>query len=241
MFKNNFKSEMQKFIYNKWLMFVVVAVICFMPVMVLTLNDLNGEIHFDLYKSKLTQSFYLGQVWFVVLSVLYFGQEFLKSTLRTSLVSSPNRMVFLSSKLLCLFSWIFILLFISTILSFFILQVLFDLSLDVNTIVVLTGFLLPAYISIIELCFITVALVIITRSIITPMVIILSMILGLGHLLMQYSKVMSLLPVLATMNSFLLLRTDEYLSVIEGLLCQGFWSVFLMIVSIVMFKIRFVR
>ncbi|TYQ18439.1 UNVERIFIED_CONTAM: hypothetical protein Cloal_0873 [Acetivibrio alkalicellulosi] len=114
-------------------------------------------------------------------------------------------------------------------------------DLNIDKIGILVKFLLPAYISIIELCFITVSVVIISRSIVASMAILVSMILGLGHLLMQYSSTIKFFPVLSTMNSFFIFRNERYLSLQEGILCQGIWCILLIIISYILFRFRSVR
>lgn len=209
--------------------------------MVYSLGALGEEAGIDLYTSKLLQSFYLGQVGVVVISALYLGQEFSNSTLRTSLTASPNRILFFMSKGLCLTFWCIMMLLISTIISFIVLQCFFYADLDMNNIGVLIKALFPAYISSIELCIITVGMIIVSKSMVVSLAVMLSMLLGLGHLLMQYSSIMMFLPVLSAMNSFLLFHTNEYLSLRSGILCQGVWCIGLAIISNCLLRVRAVK
>lgn len=241
MFKNLLKSESQKLLFNKWILVTTIALEVFVPLMVYSLGALGEESGIDLYISKLLQSFYLGQVGVVVISALYFGQEFSNSTLRTSLTASPNRILFLLSKILCLILWCIMTLLISTGISFIVLRYVFYADLDMNNISVLIKFLFPAYISSIELCIITVGMIIVSKSMVVSLAIMLSMILGLGHLLMQYSSFMTFFPVLSTMNSFLFFNANEYLSLWSGILCQGVWCIVLAIISNGLLGIRSVR
>lgn len=241
MFKNLLKSESQKLLFNKWILITMIAVVIFVPLMVYSLGALGEEAGIDLYISKLLQSFYLGQTGVVVISALYFGEEFSNSTLRTSLMSVPNRILFFMSKFLCLMFWCITTLLISTVISFIVLQYVFYADLDMNNIVVLMKSLFPAYISSIELGIITAGMIIVSKSMVVTLAIMLSMILGLGHLLMQYSSIMTFLPVLSTMNSFLLFHTNEYLSLWSGILCQGVWCIVLAILSNGLLRIRSVR
>lgn len=241
MFKHLLKSESQKLLFNKWILITTIATVIFVPLMVYSLGALGEEAGIDLYISKLLQSFYLGQVGVVVISTLYLGQEFLNSTLRTSLIASPNRILFLLSKFLCLMFWCIIMLLISTVISFGVLKCVFYAELDMNHIGVLLKSLFPTYISSIELCIITVGLIVVSKSMVVSLAIMLSMLLGLGQLLMQYSSIMKFLPVLSTMNSFLLFHTKEYLSLWAGILCQGVWCIVLAIISNSLLRIRSVR
>lgn len=241
MFRDLVKSESQKLLFNKWILITTIVVIIFVPWMVYSLGTLREEAGIDLYTSKLLQSFYLGQVGVVVISALYFGQEFSNSTLRTSLTASPNRVLFFMSKVLCLTFWCIMILLVSTIISFIVLQCFFYADLDRNDIGILFKALFPAYISSIELCIITVDIIIVSKSMIVSLAVMLSMILGLGHLLMQYSSIMTFLPVLSTMNSFLFFYTNQYLSLRSGIVCQGVWCIGFTIVSNCLLKVRVVK
>ena len=231
MFKNLLKSESQKLFFHKWILTTTMAVVVFVPLLVYSLGALGEETGMGLYTSKLLQSFYLGQVGVVVISALYFGQEFLNSTLRTSLTMSPDRFRFLLSKFLCLIFWCMMVLFISTVISFIVLQWIFSADLDRTNICILMKSLFPAYISSMELGIITAGIIVVSKSMVVSLVVMLSLMLGLGHLLMQYSSIMAFLPVLSTMNSFLLFHTKEYLSVWSGLLCQGMWCIVLVVIA----------
>ncbi|MBQ3514490.1 MAG: ABC transporter permease [Lachnospiraceae bacterium] len=231
MFKNLLKSESQKLLFHKWIWITTIATVLFVPLMVYSLGALGEETGIDLYISKFLQSFYLGQVGVVVIAALYFGQEFSNSTLRTSLTAVPNRFLFLLSKFLCLMAWCMMTLLMSTAISFIVLKCVFYADLDMNTIGTLINALFPAYISSMELCMITAGMIIISKSMVVSLAIMLSMLLGLGHLLMQYSSIMRFLPVLSTMNSFLLFHTNEYLPLWQGILCQGVWGIGLVVIS----------
>ena len=63
------------------------------------------------------------------------------------------------------------------------------------------------------------------ESIVSSLTIVLSMLLGLGQLLLQYSSRMNVLPVLATMNSFSINEISIYPSVIEGIFIQTVWMI----------------
>ena len=241
MFNNLLKSESQKLLFHKWILITTIAMAIFVPLMVYSLGALGEETGIDLYTSKLLQSFYLGQVGVVVISALYFGQEFSNSTLRTSLTVSPNRILFLLSKFLCLIFWCIMTLLLSTVISFVVLQCVFYADLDMNNISIFMKSLIPAYISSIELCMITAGMIIVSKSMVVSLAIMLAMILGLGHLLMQYSSIMTFLPVLSTMNSFLLYHTKEYLSLWSGILCQWIWCIVLAIISNALLRIRSIR
>ena len=85
--------------------------------------------------------------------------------------------------------------------------------------------LIPPIIATIQISIITFCLTIFMESMVASLTIVLSMLLGLGQLLLQYSSMMNVLPVLATMNSFSIKAISIYPSVIEGLLIQSVWMI----------------
>ena len=241
MFGKYVKSEQRKFLYNKWILIVMTGLLVFIPVMVSSLNAFAGEEGYLLIKSKLMQSFYLGQVGYVVLSALYFGQEYLKSTLRTSLLGTPKRIRFLLSKVCCILIWIVILLAMTSLLSMVVLYFFFDFSLKAEQLIDCLKCLVPAYISTMELVLITAGMVILTRSPVVSIAMLTSLILGLGNLLLQYSTTMRFLPVISSMNGFLVEKIPQYLTIGNGLMVQGIWCVGLLGLAAVIFLRRYVR
>ena len=233
-----YKCEQKKFLYQKWNIIVLIGIAILVPVMVLNLDSFLPGRSALITKSKLIRGFYLGQAGYVVLAALYFGNEYQKSALRTSLLSTPKRGLFLSSKLLCILTWSSILLLITTVTS---IAAINCTSLGNITVNEALKVLLPAYLSTFELVIITSMAVILTRSMIVSMAIMVSLILELGNILMQYGAKMKYLPVLSTMNAFFVTDLPGYLKIHEGLTVQALWCVFLLIAAFHIFNKRYVR
>ena len=214
------KSEQLKFIYNRWVMIAAGFILIFIPVMVETLGNTLSL--------PLLEGFYLGQAGFAVLAALYFGHEYKRSALRTSILGIPGRIVLLASKYVIVIVWMAGLFLVDSVIS-----------------VILTGgvmlSLVPGFISTLELTAITCALVVITKSDIVSMAIPVALILGLGTLLLQYGRIMRYLPVVSTLQAFFASRVPSYLSVTEGLWVQGIWAVILVALSFLIFWRRAVR
>ena len=85
--------------------------------------------------------------------------------------------------------------------------------------------LIPPIIATIQISIITFCLTILMESMVSSLTIVLSMLLGLGQLLLQYSPMMNILPVLVTMNSFSIKEISIYPSVTEGLFIQSLWMI----------------
>ena len=233
-----YKCEQKKFLYQKWNVIVMLGLLVFVPVMAITLDSYTGGTGVTLTKSKLIEGFYLGQAGYAVLTALYFGYEYQKSALRTSLLGTPKRGMFLTAKLLCILTWTVILLLANTIFSLAAIAMSSSENLGIGEALSL---LLPDYLSTLEIVIITSALVILTRSMIVSMAIMVSLVLGLGNLLLQYSSEMKYLPVLSTMNSFFVVRVPQYLAINEGTAVQALWGAALLMIAFLVFNRRYVR
>ena len=99
-----YKCEQKKFLYQKWNLVVLIGILVFVPVMALTIDSFTGGTEDMINKSKLIQGFYLGQAGYAVLTALYFGNEYQRSALRTSLLSTPKRELFFSLLVSLLFT-----------------------------------------------------------------------------------------------------------------------------------------
>ena len=88
---------------------------------------------------------------------------------------------------------------------------------------------------------ITAGMVILTRSPVVSIAMLTSLILGLGNLLLQYSTTMRFLPVISSMNGFLVEKIPQYLTIGNGLMVQGIWCVGLLGLAAVIFQRRYVR
>lgn len=237
MYRFYLKSELLKFIYNRWLLLSIAGILIFVPAMVLSLDAFSGEVGELLYRSKIMQGFYLGQVGYCVLAALYFGQEYLRSTLRTGLLCIPKRNCFLLSKYCCALLCAIMLLLTVCLSSVLVLRITYGTMCSADT---LTS-LIPAFLSTLELTLLTATIVILTRSQIVSIAILISLVLGLGNLLLQYSSLMRYLPVLATMNGFLIAGSPAYLPVWEGVVVQGVWCVVFLLIATFLFRKRYVR
>ena len=235
------KSEFLKLIYNRWLLLCTAGILIFVPAMVLSLDSFAGETGELLSRNKMMQGFYLGQVGYAVLAAMFFGQEYLRSTLRTGLLCVPKRGRFLAAKLCCILIWTVLLLLAVSLISVLTLHIAYGAADSAGSVAALLRCLVPAYLSTLELTLLTAAIVLLTRSQIVSIAILISLILGLGNLLLQYSSMMRYLPVLAAMNGFLIAESPAYLPVREGLTVQAVWCAVLLLTAGIVFRKRYVR
>ena len=225
MLGNQIKSEYLKIIYYKGLSATLVFSILFLLAMLLALNPSVLMINGDFIVTQFLQSIYLAQTVFAVFSAVFWGREFLKSSLRISFLSNPSRLQFFYIKTIVTLLSILSCFFIAIGLGLGLVSFYFKFQISPEFLSTLLLKLIPPIIATIQISMITFCLTIFMESMIASLTIVLSMLLGLGQLLLQYSSMMNVLPVLATMNSFSIKAISIYPSVIEGLLIQSLWMI----------------
>ena len=225
MLGNQIKSEYLKIIYYKGLSATLVFSILFLLAMLLALNPSDLMINGDFIVTQFLQSIYLAQTVFAVFSAVFWGREFLKSSLRTSLLSTPSRVKFFCIKVIVTLLSILCCFCIAIGIGIGLVSFYFKFQLSPEFVSLLLSKLIPAIIATIQISMITFCLTILMESMVSSLTIVLSMLLGLGQLLLQYSSMMNLLPVLVTMNSFSINEISIYPSVTEGLFIQSLWTI----------------
>lgn len=225
MLGNQIKSEFLKMMYHKGLVLTLVFSILFFLAMLLALSPSALMINGDFIVTQFLQSTYLVQTIFAVFSALFWGREFLKSSLRTSLLSTPNRLKFFCIKVTVTLLSILCCFCIAIGVGIGLVSFYFKFQLSSEFLSSLLLKLIPPIIATIQISMITFCLTIFMESMVASLTFVLSMLLGLGQLLLQYSSRMNVLPVLATMNSFSIKEISIYPSVTEGLFLQSLWTI----------------
>ena len=225
MLRNRIKSEFFKIIYHKGLLLTLVFSILFVLAMLLALNPSASMINGDFIVTQFLQSIYLVQTIFAVFSAVFWGREFVKSSLRTSLLANPSRLKFFCIKVIVTLFCILCCFCIAIGIGIGLVSFYFKFQLNLEFIRQLLLKFIPPMIATLQISIITFCLTIILESMVSSLTIVLSMLLGLGQLLLQYSSRMNVLPVLATMNSFSINESSIYASVIEGSFIQTVWMI----------------
>ena len=225
MLRNQIKSEFLKMMYHKGLVLTLVFSILFLLAMLLTLNPSALIINGNFIVTQFLQSIYLAQTIFAVFSAVFWGREFLKSSLRTSLLSTPSRVKFFCIKVIVTLLSILCCFSIAIGVGIGLVTFYFKFQLSPEFLSTLLLKLIPPIIATIQISMITFCLTIFMESMVASLTIVLSMLLGLGQLLLQYSSRMNVLPGLATMNSFSIKAISIYPSILEGLLIQTLWMI----------------
>ena len=202
MLGNQIKSEYLKIIYYKGLSVTLVFSILFLLAMLLALNPSPLMINGDFIVTQFLQSIYLAQTVFAVFSAVFWGREFLKSSLRTSLLSTPSRVKFFCIKVIVTLLSILCCFCIAIGVGIGLVSFYFKFQLSPEFVSLLLSKLITAIIDTIQISMITFCLTILMESMVSSLTIVLSMLLGLGQLLLQYSSMMNIIPVLETINSF---------------------------------------
>ena len=225
MVRNQIKSEFFKLIYHKGLLLTLGFSILFVLAMLLALNPSPLMINGYFIVTQFLQSIYLAQTVFAVFSAVFWGREFLKSSLRTSFLSNPSRVKFFCIKVIVTLLSILCCFCIAIGIGIGLVSFYFKFQLSPEFLSTLLLKLIPPIIATIQISMITFCLTIFMESMVASLTIVLSMLLGLGQLLLQYSSMMNVLPVLATMNSFSIKAISIYPSILEGLLIQTLWMI----------------
>lgn len=225
MLRNQIKSEFFKMIYHKGLLLTLVFSILFVLAMLLALNPSASMINGDFIVTQFLQSIYLVQTIFAVFSAFFWEREFVKSSLRTSLLANPSRLKFFCMKsAVTVFSILFC-FFMAIGIGIGLVAFYFKFQLNLEFVRQLLLKLISPMLATIQISMITLCLTILMESMVSSLTIVLSMLLGLGQLLLQYSSRMNVLPVLATMNSFSINEISIYPNVTEGIFIQTVWMI----------------
>lgn len=234
---NAFKSEYLKFIYNKWLLLTVLTTLVLVPLFVIFLHKTPNYIIEDYVLTQILESFYLGQAGIIIITILFIGQEFNGSTLRSSLLADPTRWKFVVTKLIVILSITTLIWNIVAFCTIFLVYIFYNLFIPILIYNLVIRIMLVS-IGLVLICF---SLVLITRSIVVSMGVSLSFLLGLGQMLLQFSYAFIYFPIIATMNVFFMTENQPYLPSTIGIVIQILWGILLISFSILLFRKRVVR
>ena len=207
---------------NPWHWLIIGALLLCVPALVIFLNNKPDQLTLQFVLEQLLQSLYLGQAGFVSLAVLFIGQEFTGSSLRTSFLTCPNRLKFIISKLAILLCMEIVLLVAVISLCILIAQGYYNINLLSNIKTCSNNSISSLYFYS-NLALLSGIFVFISQSFILILGISLSLLLGLGQMLLQFSSFFRNLPLLASMNCFYTHPLSLYYPVWRGLGIQIVW------------------
>ena len=177
MLGNQIKSEYLKIIYYKGLSVTLVFSILFLLAMLLALNPSFLMINGDFIVTQFLQSIYLAQTIFAVFSAVFWGREFLKSSLRTSLLSTSSRVKFFCIKVIVTLLSILCCFCIAIGIGIGLVSFYFKFQLNPEFVSLLLSKLIPPIIATIQISIITFCLTILMESMVSSLTIVLSIIL----------------------------------------------------------------
>ncbi|MEI3613136.1 ABC transporter permease [Pseudogracilibacillus sp. SO30301A] len=234
------RSEKTKFFSFGWCMLGIIGA-NLVPVLFLLTSSTPITEGEEGMLSLILQSLYLGQLGVIVASASYFGQEYSQSVLRTTLLTQPYRVKLLFTKFVNITVIIVLTGIVSSLLGLIVLFLQHDLEWTNSFGLRLLESVSLATVSWILLAWITSALSIITKSLITPIAIMLPLILGLSQMLLQVFQLAKYLPTLAVMNIYTVASVGIYLDEWLGLGVQLLWAVVLVGIASWLFAWRGVR
>ena len=234
---NSFRSEYLKIIYNKWLLLTVLVTLILIPLFVIFLHETPSNITEDYVLTQILESFYLGQAGIIIITILFIGQEFNGSTLRSSLLANPIRWKFFFTKLIIILSITVLVWSLVTFCTIFVVYIYYGILIPI----LIYAYAIKITLVLIGLVLICFSLVLITRSIVVPMGMSLSFLLGLGQMLLQFSDAFLYFPIISTMNSFFMTENQPYIPSTVGIAIQFLWGILLLSFSILLFRKRVVR
>lgn len=234
---NSFRSECLKFFYNKWLLLTIMSTITLVPLFVVFLNETPSYVNEDYVLTQILESYYLGQAGIIIISILFIGQEFNGSSLRSSLIANPTRWKFFLIKLIVILLTSILIWNLVIFFTIILVSIFYNLFIPVLIYTIAIRVILIS-IGLVLICF---SLVLITKSLVVPLGIILSFLLGLGQMLLQFSDIFLYFPIISTMNAFFMIENQYYVSYIVGIGIQYLWGVLLLFFAILLFEKRVVR
>ncbi|WP_042141899.1 ABC transporter permease [Paucisalibacillus sp. EB02] len=233
------RSEKTKFFSYGWCVLGIMGG-NFVPILYLLISDTPKVVGEEIL-SLCLQALYLGQLGIVVASAGYFGQEYSHSSLRTTLLTQPERKKLLFTKFMNITIIVVITGIVSSVINLIVLSFQHDIEWTSALMLELLGSVALGMLSWIQLAWIASTLSIMTKSMVIPIAIMLPLIVGLGQMLFMISELAKFLPTLATMNLFYIPTVSIFLDKWLGLAVQFSWTVLLFTISAWLFLYRNVR
>lgn len=242
MIKNILQSEIIKFFSYNWCLFGMIGTILIAPLILFFSGAGNDQslVNNEILSISL-RNLFLSQAGLVIIAASFFGQEYSNSYLRTTLLTIPARIKFVTAKIFLLTVIVWLIGLISSLICLGVGIIQFNSAF---TLPLILDFLIKVTIAMLSwtlITWITVFLTIITKSQILPIAIMFSLILGLSQMLFAMTVFAKYLPDLATMNLFFTSHTTTLLNGSQGLFVQAIWSLFLSLISFGLIQYRDVR
>ncbi|MGY3778816.1 ABC transporter permease [Isobaculum melis] len=225
-------SEWTKFRSYRWCLFGAMSAILIAPMMLFFTTTGKETFQLNDWFSNFLQGLNLGQVGIIIAAAAFFGQEYTHKALRTTFLAVPTRLKVLLAKSIMLFIIVLVTIAISIILCLIVAISQPNEALTMTFLLKMLGQIALIGISWLQLAMIAASLTILTKSLIVPIAILFSLILGVSRLLFLVSTTAKYLPDLATMNLFLMNQSTTFLEIGEGMMTQFGWLALLGTVAV---------
>lgn len=227
------RSEWTKLSSYPWSVFGLIGAILTAPVVLFLMGIVNkANLQTNDILALCLRALYLGHVGVAVTAAGLFGQEYSRSGIRTTFLAVPARMRVIAAKLIVLSIFVVLAGMISAILNIAVGNFQFNGEITFDLIAEYMEQVILAMLSWVQIAFITSSLAVLTKSLVAPIAVMVSLLLGLSQLLLKFFTLAKFLPDLAAMNLFLTPGTTAYLDTWSGVTVQFAWLMLLGIFAV---------
>lgn len=220
------RSELTKFFSYPWSILGLIGAVLTAPIALFFMSMSNeSNLQASDVLALCLRTLYLGQVGVVVAAAGFWGQEYSQSCIRTTFLAVPSRGKVIAAKWIVLSISVMLAGVISVLLNPVVASLGFNSELTLNMAIKYMANAAPAIFSWVQMAFITSCLSILTKSLVAPIAVMISLILGLSQMLFSISVLAKYLPDLAVMNLFLATGTATFLDKWLGIAVQFAWVV----------------
>lgn len=235
-------SEWTKFFSSPWCVAGFIAAIFIAPIVLPFMVKAAG---YNLPASEVLalclRAMQLGQAGVVIAAAAFWGQEYASSSMRTTLLVIPKRTLMIASKLTILAAAAVLAGAASSLLGVIVSAAGLHAEINFDIAAEFVGRAIPAMVSWIQMAWIVSGFSILTKSMIIPIALMLSFILGVSQMLMSFTELAKYLPDLAAMNLFTSTDTSLFLAPLPGFMVQLGWMVLLTALGVCLILRRDVR
>jgi len=222
------RSEWSKFRSYPWCTVGIIGAILTAPIVLLVMGaNISGgtELSVQDVISQCMRALFLGQAGIVIAAAGFFGQEYEQSCLRTTFLAVPKRIKTIGAKWIILAMIVVLSGMISGLVSLAVCIIQYNCDITFRLVAEFMVGVALAMISWAQMAWISAGLSMLTKTLITPIAIILPLVFSLSQMLYSLFKPAKFLPDLAAINLFLIPKTTNFLDVWPGITVQFAWVV----------------
>ncbi|KAF1297216.1 hypothetical protein BAU15_06615 [Enterococcus sp. JM4C] len=239
------KSNTLKFVSSRWSLCGWFSAVLIPPIFLFFTLNAQPEIQ-AFSEQSLTvylQFLSLAQLGIILAAASFIGEEFTRSSMRTTLLICPSRIKLMLANGLVILLSTFIAFFLANLLSLLVLANQLSSSESIYSLLFLNHLVqvIPTILSWLFLGLISANLALLFQSLIAPIASLFPLILGLSQMILSFTKLAIYLPDLAVNNLFQLTQHPIFLAPFEGVSVQFIWCLSLAILAGFFFQKRAFR